>query len=185
MAPPLAVVVLLLAPRTDRDAARAWALHQTGIRYEKVGADRAAEEVYLKAVAADSTLGESWHNLAACEARQGRTAEAIRNYERALRHLGENPVTLYNLGVLHGRLGLDERALSYLDRSVAADPADPSVRVDRAVALFRLGRQQEAFSDWRKVAAEAPQEPSLGRTLSRLAQMGIALPPDLRRFARN
>jgi tetratricopeptide (TPR) repeat protein len=176
---PLGILLLLLAPKVDRVATAAWALHQNGIRYEKLGADRTAEELYLKAIAADSTLGESWHNLAACEARQGRSTEAVRTYERALRHLGENPVTLYNLAVLYGGLGLDERALDYFDRSLRADPSDSTVRVDRGVALYRLGRSGEAFDEWRRVAIESPREPSLGRTLSRLARLGVALPADL------
>ena len=180
---PVAALVLVVAPRTDRRAAQAWALHQDGIRYEKIGADRAASEVYGRALAADSTLGESWHNLAACEARQGRTAEAIRTYERALTVLGENPITLYNLAVLYGNLGLDDRALAYFNRSVEADPSDPVVRVDRGVALYRLGRPDAAFADWRWVAAGAPREPALGRTLKRLAQLGVALPPDLERIS--
>jgi tetratricopeptide (TPR) repeat protein len=182
---PVAVVVLLIAPRVDRSAARAWSLHQTGIRYEKIGADRAAEEVYRRALEADSTLGESWHNLAACEARLGRQSEAIQTYERALRYLGENPVTLYNLAVIYGGLGLDDRALTYFNRSVLADPADSAVRVDRGVALYRLGRVDEAFEDWRQVASQSPQEPSLARTLTRLAQLGVALPPDLARHVHN
>jgi tetratricopeptide (TPR) repeat protein len=176
---PVAVLVLLTAPRTDPIAAHAWALHQNGIRYEKIGADRSAEEVYRMAIEADSTLGESWHNLAACEARAGRSAQALRTYERALRHLGENPLTLYNLAVISGSIGLDDRALAYFNRSLHADPTDAAVRVDRGVALYRLGRTADAFADWRRVAADSPREPALARTLTRLSQLGISLPPDL------
>lgn len=175
----LGVLLLLAAPRVDRVATAAWTLHQNGIRYEKLGADRSAEELYRRAIAADSTLGESWHNLAACEARMGRTPEAVRTYEQALRHLGENPITLYNLAVLYGGLGLDQRALGYFDRSLRADPSDAAVRVDRGVALYRLGRTEDAFAEWRRVAIEFPREPSLGRTLSRLARSGVVLPRDL------
>ncbi len=178
------IVILLAAPRVDIAKTRAWEYQQSGLRFDLIDAPRSAEQMYAKAVETDSNLGEAWHNLAASRAKQGRSAEAIADYEKALRHLGENPVTLYNLGVLYGRLGMDDRALSYMDRGVAADPQDPAIRVDRGVALFRLGRKDAAFAEWRRVAAEAPGTPSLGRTLGGLAASGVALPPDWASFAR-
>jgi tetratricopeptide (TPR) repeat protein len=181
----LGIVLLLVAPGIDRRKTEAWEYHQAGLRFDLMDAPRSAEQMYVRSVAADSSMGEAWHNLAADRAKQGRLAEAIADYERALRHLGENPVTLYNLGVLYGRLGMDEKALSYLDRAVAADPADPGVRVDRGVALYRLGRKDEAFSEWRRVAATSPADPSLGRTLGMLVAGGVELPPDLVGFARS
>jgi len=181
----LGVLLLLAAPRYDRKAAHAWAKHQAGIRYERLGTYRAAELMYREALAADSTLGESWHNLAACEVREGRTAEAMTHYTKALGYLGENPVTLYNLAILYGGLGMDERALDFFDRAIRADPADLAVRVDRGVALYRLGRRQEAFGEWRQVAALSPGEPTLLQTLARLTSLGAPLPPDLNRISRN
>jgi len=178
----LGVAILLAAPRYDRRSARAWSDHQAGLRLDKLGAPRAAEHMYLSAIAADSTLGEAWHNLGASRVKQGRLAEAAKDYEAALRRLGENPVTLYNLGTLYGQLGMDERALGYLDRSLAADPAWHAARVDRGVALYRLGRREEAIAEWRRVAKESPAEQALARTLERLAQAGAALPPDLLRI---
>ncbi len=179
----LGAAILVIAPRYDRKMAMAWEYHQAGIRFDELETPRAAEEMYRRALGIDPALGESWHNLGASLAKQGRTAEAIEDYERALRTLGENPVTLYNLASLYGRLGMDEKALSYLDRSVAVDPADPAVRVDRGVALYRLGRREEALSEWRRVAGSAPGEPSLGRTLGQLARAGVPLPADLARLA--
>jgi tetratricopeptide (TPR) repeat protein len=180
----LAILILLIAPRVNETKTRAWEYQQSGLRFDLIDAPRSAEQMYVRAVEADSNLGEAWHNLAAARVKQGRSAEAIADYERALRHLGENPVTLYNLGVLYGRLGMDEKALSYMDRGVAADPQDPSIRVDRGVALYRLGRKEDALSDWRWVAAKAPGTPSLGRTLGGLAASGVTLPPDLSGFAK-
>lgn len=180
----LGVLVLLVAPRVDPEKSRAWEYQQSGLRFDLIEAHRSAEQMYVRAVEADSSLGEAWHNLAASRAKLGRTAEAIDDYERALRHLGENPVTLYNLGILYGRLGMDDRALSYMDRGVIADPQDPALRVDRGVALFRLGRKGDAFAEWRRVAAAAPSAPALGRTLAGLVAAGVALPPDLAGLAK-
>jgi len=179
----VAILILVIAPRYDRSASLAWTRHQAGIRYEQIGADRTAEQLYLEALDADSTLGESWHNLAACQVREGRTADAIQNYERALRHLGENPVTLYNLAVLYGSLNMDERALGYFDRSVAADPAEVAVRVDRGIALYRLGRRSEAIAEWRRAHGDSPGDSALIRTIGRLNSLGADLPPDLSHLA--
>ena len=178
------ILILSIAPHTDSAKTSAWEYQQAGLRFDLMDAPRSAEQMYARAVEADSSLGEAWHNLAACRAKQGRLAEAIADYERALRHLGENPVTLYNVGVLYGRLGMDDRALSYLTRGEAADPADSDLRVDRGVALYRMGKAEEAFAEWRHVASTAPATQSLGRTLGMLAASGVALPPDLAGLAR-
>jgi tetratricopeptide (TPR) repeat protein len=183
---PIAAAILLLAvaPRYNRRASEAWGKHQAAIRYEQIGANRTAEQLYLQALAIDSTLGESWHNLAACEVKEGRSADAIQNYKTALRWLGENPITLYNIAILYGGLGMDERALEYFDRSIAADPADADVRVDRGIALYRLGRKQEAYGDWRRVREAFPGNAALTRTIGRLATAGATdIPPDLMRFS--
>lgn len=180
---PAAVAIMLLAPRYDRLQGVAWTKHQTALRYEEIGADRTAESLYLESLAADSTSGDSWHNLATCQAREGRTAEAMHTYEKALTYLGENPVTLYNIAILSGEMGMDERALTFFDRAVAADPADLDIRVDRGVCAYRLGRGAAAIADWRYVASIAPDHPALGRTLRRLAAIGANLPPDLARIA--
>jgi tetratricopeptide (TPR) repeat protein len=180
----LGLGLMLLSPRVDRGATRAWALHQAGVRYDQLGAARAAEESYRQALALDPTSGESWHNLAVLEAKAGRIAEAIEANEQALRHLGEHPLTLYNLGILYGRMGMDEKAITYLDRSLARDPRDTAVRVDHGVALYRLGRHEEAFQEWQAVAAENPRDPSLKRTLNRILSLGATLPEDLLRIGR-
>ncbi len=178
------LLILMVAPRIDSRAAQAWSRHQDGIRYEMLGDFREATKAYRAALAADSTQGESWHNLAACEVRAELLEEAAVHYRASLRHLGENPVTLANLAVVYGRLGQDARALEHFDRAVAADPADLAVRVDRGVALYRLGRLPEAFAAWREVGSENPSEPSLTHTLVRLRAGGVELPPDLVRLAR-
>lgn len=174
-----AAILFALAPRYDRARAEAWGYHMDALRYTRVGAPRSAQDMYERALRIDPTLGESWHNLGATRASQDQIAEAIADYQKALSILGENPITLYNLGVLHGRLGLDEKALAFLDRAVAADPQDAMTRVDRGVALYRLGRTDAAFADWRRVAAESPGHAALARTLGRLAAAGITLPSDL------
>jgi tetratricopeptide (TPR) repeat protein len=179
----LGIGLLLLAPRYDQDASRAWALHQAGTRLDQMGAVKAAAEMYEQALELNAAQGESWHNLAACKARDGKTAEAIDDYETALRFLGDHPLTLWNIAALYGKLGMDERALAYLDRALAADPSHAGARVDRGIAFFRQGRREEALAEWRRVAEANPEEASLKRTLARLLEMGIPLPEDLRRIA--
>jgi tetratricopeptide (TPR) repeat protein len=179
----LAVGLMLLSPRFDGNATRAWSLHQAGVRYDQIGANKSAAEMYQQALQLDPSAGESWHNLAVCQARDGHLTEAIETNEKALEHLGEHPLTLYNLGILYGRLGMDERAIGYFDRSLAGDPGDPAVRVDRGVALYRLGRPDEAFGEWRAVGRANPLDPSLQRTLGRILGAGGNLPADLRDLA--
>lgn len=178
------VVLMILAPRVDRREQRAWEFHQQGIRYEILGAPRAAAESYRAAIEADSSSGESWHNLAACEVRLGRLEAGAEHYARSLQFLGENPVALANIAVVYGRMGQDARAVEFFDRAVASDPADLGIRVDRGVALYRLGRQEEAFADWRFVASQNPDEPGLSQTLVRLVSIGAYLPPDLSALSR-
>jgi tetratricopeptide (TPR) repeat protein len=181
----LGIGLMLLSPSYDRKKTRAWSLHQAGVRYDQIGATRAAEESYRQAVLVDSTSGESWHNLAVCQAKEGRLAEAIATNERALPLLRDHPLTLYNLGILYGRLGMDEKALPYLDRSLERDPTDHAVRVDRGVALYRLGRADEALEEWRRVAREDASSPALQRTMQRILASGGSLPPDLLGLVRN
>lgn len=180
----LGVGLISLAPPFDRKATRAWSLHQAGVRYDQLGASQAAAGMYLEALRLDPTSGESWHNLAVCQARDGKLAEAIETNEKALQHLGEHPLTLYNLGILYGRLGMDERAITCFDRSLARDPSNAAVRVDRGVALYRLGRQDQAFEEWRAVGRANPLDPSLLRTLARILSSGASLPTDLLELAK-
>jgi tetratricopeptide (TPR) repeat protein len=178
-----AVGLLIIAPRYDRAESQVWSAYQAGIRLLEIGSTRAAGEMFRAALEVNPRHGESWHNLAVCTSREGRPAEAIDLYRTALSHLGESPMTLYNLGVLHGRMGMDETALSYMDRSLRVDPTLHLVRVDRGVALYRLGRVEEAFAEWRRVAREEPGNANLHQTLARLQTTGVELPRDLLQIA--
>ncbi|MBF2000928.1 MAG: photosystem I assembly protein Ycf3 [Synechococcales cyanobacterium C42_A2020_086] len=79
---------------------------------------------------------------------EGEYAEALANYEEALR-LEEDPrdrsFILYNMGLIHASNGEHERALEYYHQSLELNPSMPQALNNIAVIYHYLGEQaQEA-----------------------------------------
>ena len=75
---------------------------------------------------------------------QGRLAEAVAEYEKALLLQADESNVLNSLGVCHGRLGQMEQAAEYFHRAREVAPQDYMAHYNLGLALLRTGERQEA-----------------------------------------
>ena len=68
----------------------------------------------------------------------------VRHLEELLRHVGENPQTLYMLAMCHDRLGQQEHALEHARRALKSDPLHFSTLQLLASLHVRAGTREEA-----------------------------------------
>jgi len=129
--------------------------------------------------------------VARCEAGrmltlQGRIAEAVREYERALALDPGCLAALYNRAALLMQLGRPAEALASLDALIARTPAPAPVHLLRGNALSTLGRREAALSAFDEAVRLDPRAPlghcnrgntllALGRPEEALASLDRAL----------
>ena len=101
--------------------------------------------------------GEQAFERAAAHDRAGREAEAIPEYEEALR-LGLPDATrrkaMLGLGSSFRNVGRHDDAVAVLDGACAQFPDDHALRAFRALALWSAGRCDEALGDTLLLVAE-------------------------------
>jgi Flp pilus assembly protein TadD len=104
--------------------------------------------------AADDAVSPDWRVISArgtVLAKQGRYAEAIPLYERALQLSADQPSVLNNLALAHAMNGDAAQAEEVLRRATASGAASPKVRQNLALVLGLQGKYDEAT----KVGTEA------------------------------
>ena len=100
-------------------------------------------------------------------AAEGRYAEAVPYYERAVALAPENAELHNNLAVAFDHLGQRERALAHIRRAAELKPDDYFIRLNGAMALLGAGRAREAL-------------PYFEAALQLAAQRGTAEDPGIR-----
>jgi type IV pilus assembly protein PilF len=103
--------------------------------------------------------GSNFNNYGIWLCNQGRAAESLEWFDRALQDRGyPTPAfALTNAGACADKAGLDERAGNYLQAAIKLDPDNPTALATLAEREFRAGRpfQARAFSERRLAAAPA------------------------------
>jgi tetratricopeptide (TPR) repeat protein len=87
----------------------------------------------------------------------GRLADAEAVYRSALRRWGEEPLLLYNLGVLLEDLGRNDEALECYEAALRRDPRMADCHYNLALLCERLSRPREAIrhmAQYRRLVAE-------------------------------
>jgi tetratricopeptide (TPR) repeat protein len=108
---------------------------------------------------------------------QGRGAEALESYERALKAKPNLPEVLALKGEALSAMGRHEEALAAFDAALAAQPKDAETLNGRAIARMALGRVEDANADWRRQLELLPQERAAARAYValRMADYNAAL----------
>jgi tetratricopeptide (TPR) repeat protein len=88
---------------------------------------------------------------------QGRLAEALDAYNRALQSKPQDAGALYNRGVVLDRLGRHADAVASFDQALALQPRDVAALVNRGNALQALRRFAEALGSFDRALAIAPR----------------------------
>jgi Tfp pilus assembly protein PilF len=107
-------------------------------------------------------------NLGHALARQGRHAEAMQHFERAITIWPGFFEALFNMGASLDELGRHEEALGWFQRAVAAQPSSALARMEMGTTLERLGRRDEALASLRRAVELAPDDPEARSRLERL-----------------
>jgi Flp pilus assembly protein TadD len=97
--------------------------------------------------AADDPINPDWRVVSArgtVMAKQGKYAEAIPYYERALSLSHDQPSILSNLALAHAMSGEPAKAELMLRQAAAADPSAPKIRQNLALVLGLQGKYDEA-----------------------------------------
>ena len=75
----------------------------------------------------------------------GRLAEGERVYRRAIAVCGEDPLLLYNLGVLLDDMGRKSAAMDAYEKALRADPRLADCHYNLALLCKSLGRPRQAL----------------------------------------
>ncbi|HEY5804493.1 MAG TPA: type IV pilus biogenesis/stability protein PilW [Lysobacter sp.] len=146
-----------LALKLDPRSADAYTL--LGAAAERSGATAQAGEHYRRATELAPTSGGALNNYGVWLCGQGRAAESLAWFDRALADSSyATPATaLANAGSCAGRAGQDARASRNLRDAIALDPSNPVALGALAELELRQGRAFEAraFSERRLAAAPA------------------------------
>ncbi len=100
-----------------------WALNTLGVLYSKRGDHAAAESLFARAFAADSTGYRSLSNQALAEANQGKVSEAQQTAERMARLFPDVPYVPERLSWLDYHRGDYQGAVARLDSTRTATPS--------------------------------------------------------------
>ena len=117
----------------------------------------AAAATLERALGTDTTRGEAHFLLGVAYQQLGRTVEATRALERAVRIDSARPDRLRALARTYESAGRDSAAIDHLyQRALSLQPALAWVRVDYADYLQSHGRRDEAIKAYRAALAEQP-----------------------------
>jgi Tfp pilus assembly protein PilF/peroxiredoxin len=137
-----AAAAFRLALGDDPESAEAYyGLGSVHLKQQNAGAAREAFQraVKLRANYPD-TLPNSWNNLGILAARQGQPAEALEDFQEALRINPHHLIALENLGNVYRQEGRWQEARRALERALAVNPQD-------AEANYSLGMVYAALDD--------------------------------------
>jgi cytochrome c-type biogenesis protein CcmH len=129
-------------------------------------------------LAEDPDDGRGWEIIAPIYQRTGRTAEAVRARENALRLLGPTADREADLGEAlvgdsNGVVTADARTA--FERANVLEVRNPKVRFFMGLAAEQDGRREDARAIWQALANDAPQDaPWLGVVRTALARLQAA-----------
>jgi len=135
------------ALRDDPSSAEAqYGLGSVYLKREKSLEARSSFEQALKLRSTyPDTLPNAWNNLGLLATREGRTNDAIRNFEEALRLNPNHWTALENLGNAYRQQKRWPEALETLQRSVAARPQDPEANYSLAMVYAQMDDPSHAY----------------------------------------
>jgi tetratricopeptide (TPR) repeat protein len=125
-----------------------------GLRALRLGgpeANERAAEAFERAVAADPTLWEAWHDLGVVRAREGDDRRAVAAYGTALQHKRDHAPSLLARAEAHRRLGRRAEAKADYEAALALDEDDAATRLRLASLLREAGDTEGSLRAVREV----------------------------------
>ncbi|HEY8995728.1 MAG TPA: tetratricopeptide repeat protein [Lacunisphaera sp.] len=123
---------------------------------------RSAEMLYRTTLNRNPACWMAWNNLGFLQlADRTRTAEAIANFETALRLRPDYPEARGNLGLALTQAGRPTEAIPHLRESLRLKPGQYQMYNNLGIALATSGRPAEALLAFRQAAALNPTLPNI------------------------
>ena len=94
----------------------------------------------------------NWYN------KNGRTADALADYARAIDLNPGVPRIWYNRGLLYAQIGKNDSALVSFDHAVALDPKNPDAFNNRGAMKYKMGNLPAAVADFSKAIELNPRD---------------------------
>jgi tetratricopeptide (TPR) repeat protein len=126
------------------DAANAQEWFARGAELERTDVD-AALRAYARAIAADPAFVDAYINLGRLLHVAKRVADAERVYRQAIEHCGDDPVLLFNLGVLLDDAGRAPEAMAVYEAAVRGDPGFADGHYNLALVCEQLALPKKAL----------------------------------------
>jgi tetratricopeptide (TPR) repeat protein len=144
-----------LALRDDPSAAEAlYGIGSVYLQQEKAGKARQSFERALQLHANyPGTLPNAWNNLGILAAREGRTDEAIENFQRALQIDPDHLIALDNLGNAYREKRRWEDAKTVLRRALQLNPEDPEANYSLGMVFAQLDDTERTYEYLQKALA--------------------------------
>jgi tetratricopeptide (TPR) repeat protein len=140
---------------------------------------RNSESLFTRTLAVTKDNDVAHLNLGVALARQGRLAEALANYQEAIRINPSLVLAHNNLGNLLNNTGKLEEALVEYRKAVQLDPSLPVVHNGIGIVLVELGRFDETMNEFTNAARLDPTYPwpyfQMGKALLKQGRDGEAL----------
>jgi tetratricopeptide (TPR) repeat protein len=120
-----------------------------------------SETLFSHVIAVTKNNDVAHDNLGSALAKQGFQAEALAQYQEALRINSHNFQAHNNLGNLLSEMGKTDEALAQYREAVELAPKESLVRVNLGVLLVKMGRFDEAINQCEQAARLDPDDPYL------------------------
>jgi tetratricopeptide (TPR) repeat protein len=105
------------------------------------------------------TLANAWNNLGLLETREGRTDEAIRCFQEALRSSPDHLIALNNLGNAYRLRKEWDRARETFERSLAVSPDDPEANYGLGMVFAQADNPERAHEHLQRALKSRPAYP--------------------------
>jgi tetratricopeptide (TPR) repeat protein len=149
------------ALRDDPDSAEA--LYGIGSVYLNQGKKAEARQSFEGATKLHAsyldTMANAWNNLGLLAAREGRTQEAISQFEQALRSSPDHVVALENLGSAYRQLKQWDLARQAFERALAVRPGDPEANYGLGMVFAQTDNTAHALEHFQRALQARPAYP--------------------------
>jgi protein O-GlcNAc transferase len=133
-------------------------LIQQGLALQQRGQLAEAEACYRSVLERDPNRVEANHLLGVLKAQEGKTDEALRYIEVALKQAPTSALVLMDYGNILSAVGRYAEALICFDQALAINPQMPSAWSNRGNALKRLWRYDEAVASHERAITLGPND---------------------------
>ncbi|MCP5067856.1 MAG: tetratricopeptide repeat protein, partial [bacterium] len=140
----------------DEDFLDAYSFLRAGMANERTGDYVGAERSFLRGLEVEPENVELRNALGWTYFQQGKSAEALAEYEKALAVEPENVKANNNIALALTEQGQLEKAAEHFKASLAAEPA-AEIYSDLGFVLDRLGKSEEAVENYHKSLALDPE----------------------------